>query len=131
MRFRIGNRDKPARRLASLAAAEKANAAAKDQVRQVSHASLNARGALRYRAGPSQEEALRGTMAFHPQGGELSGRLDLARAEHALGRTDAAKAAAVRARAARPSPRTGTAWERAEVVLLAAELDSARPLPRK
>ena len=68
-------------------------------------------------------------MAFHPQGGELSGWLDLARAERALGRTDAAKAAAARARAARSSPRTSTAWERAEVELLAAELDSALPVP--
>jgi hypothetical protein len=109
IRFRVGNRDKPTHRLASLAAAEKANAAAKGQIRQGSHASLNARGALRYRAGRSQEEALRDAMAFHPQGGELSGWLDLALAEHALGRTDAAKAATARARAARSSPRTSTA----------------------
>ena len=67
-------------------------------------------------------------MAFHPQGGEFSDWLDLALADHALGRTDAAKAAA-RARAARRSPETGTARERAEVELLAAELDSALPLP--
>jgi hypothetical protein len=67
-------------------------------------------------------------MAFHPQGGELSGWLGLALAEHALSRTVAAKAAA-RARAAHPSPKSGTARERAEVELLAAELDSALPLP--
>jgi hypothetical protein len=46
-------------------------------------------------------------------------------------RTDAAKAAAARARAACPSPKTGTAQERAEVEVLAAELDSALPLPAK
>ena len=53
-------------------------------------------------------------MAFHPQGGEFSDWLDLALADHALGRTDAAKAAAARARAARPSPKTGIVRERAE-----------------
>jgi hypothetical protein len=58
-------------------------------------------------------------MAFHPQGDEFSDWLCLALAEHALGRTDAAKAAAARARSARPSTKTGTARERAEV-------DSAR-----
>ena len=68
-------------------------------------------------------------MAFHPPGGESSDWLNLALAEHALARTDAAKAAAAQARAARPSPKTGTAWERVEVELLAAGLDSARPLP--
>jgi len=45
-------------------------------------------------------------MAFHPRGGESSDWLDLALAGHALGRIDAAKAAAARARAARPAPKT-------------------------
>ena len=66
-------------------------------------------------------------MAFHPQGGEFADWHDLALAEHALGRTDAAQAAA-RARAARRSPKAGTARERAEVEHLAAVLDSALPL---
>jgi hypothetical protein len=38
IRFDLGRRDEPTHRLASLAAAEKANAAAKVQIRQVSHA---------------------------------------------------------------------------------------------
>jgi hypothetical protein len=55
--------------------------------------------------------------------------LFLALAEHALGRPT--KAAAARARAARPAPTTGTAWERAEVELLAVELDAAVTPPGK
>jgi hypothetical protein len=58
-------------------------------------------------------------MAFHSQGGEFSDLVKLALAEHALARIDAAKAAAAHARAARPSPKIGTAWERAEVEPLA------------
>ena len=40
-------------------------------------------------------------MAFHPQGGDLPGWLELTLAEHMFGWADAAQAA-------RPSPRTGT-----------------------
>jgi predicted Zn-dependent protease len=94
---------------------------------------LHIRGALLYRAGRPGEAtaALRDPMSLHPAGGEMSDWLFLALAEHALGRPDQAQAAAARARAARPAPGIGTAWDRAEIELLAAELESVLPTPRK
>jgi Flp pilus assembly protein TadD len=94
---------------------------------------LQARGALLYRAGRSREAAaaLRDAVSLHPKGGEFSIWLYLALAEHALGRADEAKAAAARARAARPSSTPGAPWDRAADELLAAELDAAILPPSK
>jgi hypothetical protein len=63
-------------------------------------------------------------MAFAHRPSPTEDRLFLARAEHAPSRTDAAKAAAGRPRP-RPARTTGTAQERAEVELLAAEVNAA------
>jgi hypothetical protein len=61
-------------------------------------------------------------MSLHHAGGDFHDWLFLALAEHRLGHADAAKAAAAKARAV---PQPGPAWERAEVELLATELDAA------
>ena len=53
----------------------------------------------------------------------------LALAEHRLGHVDDAKGAAVKARATRPAATAGLVWDRADVELLAAELDAAVPPP--
>ena len=70
---------------------------------------------------------LREGMGFHPDGGEFHDWVFLALAEHRLGHADAAKEAAAKARAAQAESKPGTVWDRAEVELLAAELDAALP----
>lgn len=52
-------------------------------------------------------------------------------AEHRLGHADAAKEAAVKARAAKAGTKPDTVWAGAEIELLAAELDAALPPPGK
>jgi hypothetical protein len=83
-----------------------------------------------YRAGRFEEAAkvLREAMSLRPEGGEVHGWLFLALAEQRLGHANAAKKAAATARAV---PRPNTVWDRAEVELLAAELDAALPPPSK
>jgi tetratricopeptide (TPR) repeat protein len=117
--------------LARLAAAEKANPAAKDQIRQTRHVFLNTRGAVLFRAGRFEEAArtLREGMEVAPQDVAFQDWQFLALAEHSLGHADAAKVAAVKARAARREASAGSVWDRVEVDLLAAELDAAIPLP--
>jgi len=116
--------------LARLAEIEKANPGAEDQVQQARHAYLNTHAALLYRAGRFEESAKvrREGMSLHPGGGGYHDWLFLALAEHRLGHADAAKEAAARARAAPAIP--GSVWDRAEVGLLAAELNAALPPAR-
>jgi hypothetical protein len=68
-------------------------------------------------------------MEVAPQDVAFQDWLFLALAEHSLDHADAAKKAAVKARAARPATTAGSVWDRVEVELLAAELDTAIPLP--
>jgi predicted Zn-dependent protease len=116
--------------LARLAEREAADPSLKERNKPLRRLFLSARGALLYRAGRPEEaaKALREGMSHHPDGGEFQDWLFLALAEHRLGHADAAKEAAAKARAA---PQPGTVWDRAEVELLAAELDAALPLPGK
>jgi hypothetical protein len=65
-------------------------------------------------------------LALHPQGGEFSDRLFLALAEHGLGHADAAREAAVKARATKPGAKAGPVRTAAELELL----DATLPLPR-
>jgi hypothetical protein len=115
--------------LAQLDAAEKANPDQKDELGRVRHTYLNTRGAVLYRAGRFEEAAkvLREGMGFHQGGGEFHDWMFLALAEHRLGHAKAAKAAAARAREVQAKSRPDTVWARAEVELLAAELDAALP----
>jgi len=119
--------------LARLDAAEKANPDQKDALRRERHVFLNTRGAELFRAGRFEEAAkvLRAGMSFHPDGGEFHDWLFLALAEHRLGHANAAKEAAVKARAAKAGAKPDTVWAAAEVELLAAELDAALPPPGK
>jgi Flp pilus assembly protein TadD len=93
------------------------------------HLFLQPRGVLLYRAGRHQEATavLREAIRLHALGGDYPDWGYLALAEHALGHADAAKHAALKARALWSGARRDTAWERAEVDLLAAELDAALP----
>jgi hypothetical protein len=95
------------------------------------HLYLFPRGALLYRAGRHQEATavLREAAGLHALGGDFPDWAYLALAEHALGHADAAKDAAIKARAKKSLANRDTAWDRAEVELLAAELDAALPLP--
>jgi hypothetical protein len=115
--------------LTRIAEREAADPSLKERGKPLRRQFLHLRGALLYRAGRSKEAttALRDAMALHPQDGEFSDWVYLALAEHALGRADDAKAAAARARAARPTLKDNQPWDRAEVELLAAELDAAMP----
>jgi WD40 repeat protein/tetratricopeptide (TPR) repeat protein len=119
--------------LARLAAAEKTNPAAKDQFQRTRHVFLNTRGAVLYRAGWFEEAArtLREGMEVAPQDVAFQDWLFLALAEHSLRHAHAAKEAAAKARAALREASAGSVWDRAEVDLLAAELDVALPLPGK
>jgi WD40 repeat protein/Flp pilus assembly protein TadD len=112
--------------LARLDAAEKANPVAKDQIRPYRHAFLTTRGALLFRVGRFQEsvKVLREGMSFHPDGGEGHDWTFLALAEHRLGHANAAKEAVAKARA---GSKPGTVWDKAEVELLATELDAVLP----
>jgi Flp pilus assembly protein TadD len=97
------------------------------------HLYLLPRGALLYRAGRHQEATavLREAAGLHALGGDFPDWAYLALAEHALGHVDAAKDAALKARAKKSLANRDTAWDRAEVELLAAELDAALPPPGK
>jgi tetratricopeptide (TPR) repeat protein len=118
--------------LARLAEIEKARPGMMDLIRRERHRFLNTRGAVLYRAGRFEEAAkvLREGMSLHPDGGDFRDWLFLALAEHRLGDADAAKEAAVKARAAERKAKAGPIWDVAEVELLDAALDAALPLPR-
>ncbi len=105
----------------------------KEQDRPIRQLFQHLRGALLVRAGRPGEAAaaLREPASLHPLDSEFANRAYLALAEHALGHADKARAAATKARAARPALKDDQAWERAEVELLAAELDAALPPPGK
>ena len=94
---------------------------------------LRTRGAVLFRAGRLEEAAkvLRQAISLHPDGGTFEDWLFLALAEHRLGHTKDATEAASRARALIPKAKSGSAWERAEVEVLADELDATLPLSRK
>jgi eukaryotic-like serine/threonine-protein kinase len=116
--------------LTRLAEIEKARPGLKELIQRERHRFSITRGAVLYRAGRFEEAAkvLREAMSLHPDGSDFHAWLFLALAEHRLGHADAAKGAAARARAA---PQPGTVWDRAEVELLAAELDAALLPPGK
>jgi WD40 repeat protein/tetratricopeptide (TPR) repeat protein len=117
--------------LARLRAYEKANPHRKDFIRREWHLFLRTRGALLLRAGRLAEavKVQRLALTYHSEGGDFHNWLFLALAEHRLGHAGAARKAAARARAARAGPGSGSVWDRAEVELLAAELDAALPPP--
>jgi serine/threonine protein kinase/WD40 repeat protein len=116
--------------LARLVEIEKARPGLKDLIRRERQRFSNTRGSVLYRAGRFAEAAkvLRAAGNLYPEAPEFHGWLFLALAEHRLGHADAARAAAARARA---QPRPDAAWDRAEVEVLAAELDAALPLSGK
>jgi WD40 repeat protein/Flp pilus assembly protein TadD len=99
----------------------------KEQDKPLRQLFVHLRGALLYRAGRAKEatEALHDPTALYPLDSEFSNWVFLALAEHALGHTNAAKQAAIKARATRA--KRDTVWDRAEVELPAAELDTALP----
>jgi serine/threonine protein kinase/WD40 repeat protein/Flp pilus assembly protein TadD len=107
----------------------KKEAAVKQPNNKLRHLFLNPKGALLYRAGRHQDATavLREAMRLHALGGDFADWVYLALAEHALGHADAAKQAALKARALYSNAKSDTAWEKAEVELLAAELDAALP----
>jgi WD40 repeat protein/tetratricopeptide (TPR) repeat protein len=117
--------------LARLRAFEKANPDKKNALRRELHMFLSVRGALHYRAGQFEDSAklLREAISFDANGGEFRDWMFLASAEHRLGHTDAAKEAATKAQAARTRAKLDGAWDKAEVDLLAAELDAAASTP--
>jgi hypothetical protein len=119
--------------LARLAEIEKANPAAKAQIRQARPAYRTTRAAVLYRARrfESSAKVLREGMRLHPNGGGFHGWVFLALAEHRLGHADAARKAAAKARAVHARSKPGTVWDRAEGELLAAELDASLPPPGK
>jgi tetratricopeptide (TPR) repeat protein len=115
--------------LARLLAFEKANPHRKEGLRREWHLFLSARGALLFRAGRFEEavKALGEALTYHSEGGDFPNWLFLALAEHRLGHAGAAGKAAAKARAAQARSKPGAVWDRAEVELLAAELDVALP----
>jgi tetratricopeptide (TPR) repeat protein len=119
--------------LARLVEIEKTNPALKELVGRERHTFLRTRGAVLYRAGRFEEAArvLRQAMSLHPDGGVFEDWLFLALAEHRLGHAKDAMEAASRARALIPKSKAGSAWDKAEVELLADELDAALPPSRK
>jgi WD40 repeat protein/Flp pilus assembly protein TadD len=119
----------PDRVLARIAEREATDPSAKERLRPLRLLFLHLRGAILYRAGRFEEAAaaLRDSAALHQIDSEFANRVFLALAEHRLGHADAAKEAAAGARAAQSKVQPGTAWDRAEVELLAAELDVALP----
>jgi tetratricopeptide (TPR) repeat protein len=119
--------------LARLLAFETASPHRKDGPRRGWHLFLSARGALLFRAGRLEEavQALGEALTHHPQGGDFPNWLFLTLTEHRLGHGGAARKAAAKARAAQARSKPGTVWDRAEVELLAAELDAALPVPGK
>jgi predicted Zn-dependent protease len=115
--------------LARIAEREAAEPSLKERLKPLRHLFLHTRGALLYRAGRPKEAtaALRDPASMHPLDSEFANRAYLALAKRALGRANEARAAAARARAARPTLKDDHVWDRAEVELLAAELDAALP----
>jgi Flp pilus assembly protein TadD len=101
----------------------------KEPDRPIRHLFLHLRGALLVRAGRPEEAkaALREPAPLHPLDNEFANRVYLALAEHRLGHADVAKEAATKARAAKAGAKPDTAWARAEIELLAAELDAVLP----
>jgi serine/threonine protein kinase/WD40 repeat protein/Flp pilus assembly protein TadD len=101
--------------------------------RQIQHMYLNTRGTLLYRAGRFEEsvKAIREAMTFHTDGGAFHDWAILALVEQKLGHADSAKEAAAKARAARAKTKITTVWDKAEVEMLAAELDAALPASAK
>jgi WD40 repeat protein/tetratricopeptide (TPR) repeat protein len=115
--------------VARLLAFEKANPDKKEALRRERHLFLSTQGAVLFRTGRFAEavKVLGEAMTSNPQGEDFPNCLFLALAEHQLGHADAARKAAARARAAQAGMKPGAVWERAEVELLAAELDAALP----
>jgi hypothetical protein len=115
--------------LARLGAYEKANPDRKDGLRREWHLFLSARGALLFRARRFEEavKVLGDAMAYHSQDGDFPNWLFLALSEHRLGHADAANKAAAKARGVHARSKPDMIWERAEVELLAAELEAALP----
>jgi len=99
----------------------------KDRLKPLRLLCLHARGALLYRAGRFEDAtaALRDPTALYPLDSEFANLVFLALTEHRLGRADAAKEAAAKARVAQSKTRPDAAWEKAEIELLSAELDAA------
>jgi len=115
--------------LTRIAEREAADPPQKERLKPIRLLFLHGRGALLYRAGRFEEAAkvFREGISLHPDGGEFQDWVLLALAEHRLGHADAAEKAEAEARVARSSAKPGTAWDRAEIELLAAELDAALP----
>jgi hypothetical protein len=115
--------------LTRLARGEAANRSQKERLKRLRHRFLQAGGALLVRAGRPKEAAaaIREALPLLPQVGEFFDWAYLALAEHALDGTKEAETAALKARAAKAGPKPDSAWERAEVELLAAELDATLP----
>ena len=92
--------------LARIAEREAADPSAKERNKPLRHLFLHLRGALLVRAGRPEEAAaaLRDPTALHPLDSEFANWVFLALAEHRLGRADAAKEAAAKARAAQAKP---------------------------
>jgi tetratricopeptide (TPR) repeat protein len=117
--------------LARLGAYEKANPDRKGQLQREWHLFLRTSGALLFRAGRCEEavKVQAEALSYHHQGGDFHNWVFLALAEQRLGHADAARKAAAKARQALAGPKPDSVWERAEMELLAAELDAALPLP--
>jgi WD40 repeat protein len=115
--------------LTRMAEREAAEPGYKERVKPLRQVYVHLRGALLYRAGRLEEAAtaFADPAALHELDREFANRVFVALIEHARGRADEARAAAARARAARPTLKDDKAWDRAEVELLAAELDAALP----
>lgn len=115
--------------LARLDELANANPAQQESIRQARHQFMNTRGALLVRAGRFKEaaKALRDGMSFVSSGGVFHDWFFLALAEHRLGNANAAKEASTKARAAQVGTAAASIWVKAEVELLAAELDAALP----
>jgi serine/threonine protein kinase/WD40 repeat protein/tetratricopeptide (TPR) repeat protein len=117
--------------LARLGEYEKAHPDRKDGLRREWHLFLRTCGALLFRAGRCEEAAkvLGEANPYHAQGGDFHNWVFLALSEHRLGHADSARKAAAKAREVRAGSKPDSVWERAEMELLAAELDAALPLP--
>jgi tetratricopeptide (TPR) repeat protein len=110
---------------------EAADPSTKERNKPWRHLFLRTRGALLLRASQPEEAttALREALPLDTKGGEFFDWLYLALAEHRLGHADAAAKAAARAREALAAFKPEKVWERAEMELLAAELDATLPPP--
>jgi serine/threonine protein kinase/WD40 repeat protein len=119
--------------LTRLAEIEKTRPELKDLILRERHRFLTTRGAVLYRAGRFNEaaEVLQEAVSVVRDGAEFQSGLFLALAQARLGRADAAMQAAAKLRTALAGPKPDSAWDRAEMDLLAAELDTALPPPVK